>query len=246
MRKRVEDMCDLLRDFMTEGYSVDDRTFGFTGRQTSGSQGSVGAASAARLDADRATRLAKKNVDATDADSLSKRKGSLFVLKEGNAVAVMELFGTRSGTRFRTEMAASVRALTELSSAVATELKLLLPTTVDRLMSVLFITWPGSKLYSGIPDAVHEQCRSKVETAFSHLMITLSNCLAEHRTVFEQSAARRRAAAFTIMALIYYLDMHKRALDSIHESLVACRESPACWGWLGNCLKPSIEGLGVE
>lgn len=93
---------------------------------------------------------------------------------------------------------------------------------------------------------VHERCRDNVETAFSHLTITLSTCLVEHRMEFEESVARRRAAAFTVMAIIYYLDMHKSALDSIHESLVGRREdSPPARCFL-SCFRPNVESLGVD
>ncbi|CBZ51711.1 hypothetical protein NCLIV_015060 [Neospora caninum Liverpool] len=282
MRKRVENMCELLKDFMTEGYGLDDRMFAFSEPPTDKegenapekprsrpSLGNAGDAPSAGNDGPQAGGENATGTEAGDkaADGASstpeivvhavaaankqrgygdKRKGSLYVLKEGNATAITELFKTNSGAQLRREMAAAVRALTELSDAVTMELRILVPTTVDRFMERLTGSKKNTQVEPELPDAVHERCRDHAETAFSHLLLTLSSCLVEHRLLFEESIARRRAAAFTVMAVIYYLDMQKRSLDIIRESLVARRENTPQDGWCPWCCRPGVETLGID
>ncbi|EPR59318.1 hypothetical protein TGGT1_284780 [Toxoplasma gondii GT1] len=285
MRNRVEDMCELLKDFMTEGYGLDDRMFAFSepavidkeeenlsGKQArpgsslgdvaeaptqqckespqAGGERASGAEAGERA-ADGTASPPEIVVHAAASSKIErgfgdKRKGSLYVLKEGNATAITELFKTHSGAQLRREMAVAVRALTELTDAVTMELRLLVPTTVDRFMTGISFSRKKTQVEPELPDAVHERCRDHAETAFSHLLLTLSSCLVEHRLLFEDSIARRRAAAFTVMAIIYYLDMQKRSLDIIRESLVARRGNNPQDSWCPWCCRPGVETLGID
>lgn len=66
-----------------------------------------------------------------------------------------------SGPKLREEMAAAVSALQQLSEAVAMELKVLVPTTVDRLMSHFTFSRTHKKVAPELPDAVRLDLESR-------------------------------------------------------------------------------------
>ncbi|PFH34806.1 hypothetical protein BESB_068390 [Besnoitia besnoiti] len=283
MRKRNENMCDLLKAFMTEGYSVDERVSAFADEASAEANEEdksphqfspllVNTAATPTEQRPGNLQAVDEVVNETEVEDTKKkesgsppaipvrsianpekaprfghkRKGSLYVLKEGNAAAITELFKTKSGAQLRRELATAVQALKELTDAVVMELKIVVPTTVDRFMARLSGAKTDTQIEPDLPDVVHERCRDQVETAFSYLTLTLANCLVEHRMQFEDSVARRRAAAFTVMATIYYLDIQKRSLDTIHESLVARRGNSPQEGWCSWCCRPGMETLGID